>query len=310
MKKFNIKNAVCLINGILLASLITACGGTNTSSSLATSTSNTMISGLSYDPIAKSVFTVNDSGNLCLLAVNQIPGNINCNIAMPNGIIIASQVVSDGNGNIYAIGKQATNATNYILKYNTQTSTWSNSQIELPYLANRNKLLYRNGNLYVSDPNTKTLYTINIANNSVERTDNYFIESQAIVEDFDSNGNLFFSHGTNNLSQTTFRTVPATTVYNLPTGSSGNSANQFGQGNYNINDLVYANNNIYACAESNFLYLPLSATSSDSWQVLQNGSDYFSCDYLTTDNINLYYVEGKWVDNSTFSNGYINKKQL
>lgn len=307
MKTMNMCNISSLVGLLLVASIVSSCSG---SIARSTDTSGIMISGLTYDSVAKAVFTVNSSGDLCTLNTNQIPGNINCTLTMPSGIIIASQVVSDGNGNIYSIGKQSTGSTNYILKYDTQTQQWTNTQITLPYLSNRNKLLYREGNLYTSDPNTKALYVINIANNTLQKTDDYFIESQAIVEDFDSNGNLFFSNSTNNLSQTTFRTVPATTVYNLASGNSGDSATQFGSNNLNINDLVYAKNNIYGCAESNFLYLPVTSTSADSWQVLNNGSSYFSCDYVTTDNSNLYYVEGTWINNETFSNGYVNKKPL
>lgn len=307
MKKMNIGNASSLLSLLLVASVISACSG---NVAPATDTSSTMISGLTYDPVTKAIFTVNSSGNLCTLNANQIPGNVNCTLTMPSGIVIASQVVSDGDGNIYSIGRQDNGSANYILKYNTPTKTWTNTPIELPYLANRNKVLYRDGNLYTSDPNTKALYVINIANNTLQKTDNYFIESQAIVEDFDTNGNLFFSHSTNNLNQATFRTDLATTIYTLPSGTSGNSATQFGLNNVNINDLVFAKNNIYGCAESNFLYLPVNSTSSDSWQILSNGSSYFSCDYITTDNSNLYYVEGTWVNNETFSNGYINKNPI
>ena len=306
MRKVTIKSFAVLASGILISSVFSACGG---SSAPATNTSGIMISGLTYDPITQSVFSVNTSGNLCTITAKQVPDNISCDIPMPNGIIISSQVVSDGSGNVYAIGKQSTTATNYILRYSTQTKLWSSTQIDLPYLSNRNKLLFKGGNLYTSDPNTKTLYTINIAQNSLQQTENYFIESKAIVEDFTPSGNLFFSHGTNNLDPNTFRTNPATTVYNINDGTSGSAATQFGLSNLSINDLVYANGNIYGCAESNFVYLPVNATSSESWQVLHDGAGYFSCDYVTTDSTaNLYYVEGRWLDNSTFSNGYINRK--
>lgn len=308
MKALNIKSkSSVLLTSLLVAVVVSSCGG---SSSPATETSGIMISGLSYDPTVKAVFTVNSSGNLCTLNVSQVPNNVNCALKMPAGVIISSQVVSDGNGHIYAIGTNASSGSNYILKYDAQTSVWSTTSIELPYLANRNKLLYRAGNLYASNPNTKTLYIINIAANTLQQINDYFIESAATVEDFDSNGDLLFSHITNNLNPATFRTDPATTVYNLPSGTSGFAAQQFGANNVNINDLVYAsNNNVYACSESNFLYLPITA-GVENWQVLHDGAGYFSCDYVTTDNTNLYYVEGTWLDNSTFSNGYINKKAI
>lgn len=308
--KFN--QSSLLLNVLLIAALVTGCNGSDNSSSNSStqSTSNTSISGLAYDAVTNSVFSVNNFGALCSISASKVPGDISCNIAMPVNIVISSQVVSDGSGNMYALGKQVGSNVSYLMQYKTQDQTWVTTQIQLPYLAAFNKILYSSNKLYMSDPNDGTLYTITLGANTVASVANYFIESPAVVEDFDASGNLYFSHQTNNLDPATFRTVLATTAYVVPTGSAGgNLASQFGVGNVNINDMVYVNNKIYACAESNFIYLPTGSTAANNWQVLTNQAktNYFSCDYVTTDSANLYYVEGVWVDENTFSNGYINK---
>ena len=309
--KFN--QSTLVLGSLLIAGFVAGCNGSNNSNSSDSSTlstANTSISGLAYDSVTTSVFSVNSFGRLCSISVDKVPGDINCNLTMPANIIVTSQVVSDGSGNIYALGKQIGSNVSYLMQYKTQNQTWTTTQIELPYLGAFNKILYRANKLYASNPNDGTLYTITLGSNAIESVAKYFAENPAVVEDFDASGNLYFSHQTNKIDPTTYRTVLATTAYVVPSGSAGGAlANQFGTGNVTINDMAYVNNKIYACAESDFLYLPTGSTAANNWQILTNQAklDYFSCDYLTTDSANLYYVEGIWVDENTFSNGYVNK---
>lgn len=309
--KFN--QSTLVLGSLLIAGFVAGCNGSNNSNSSDSSTlstANTSISGLAYDSVTTSVFSVNSFGRLCSISVDKVPGDINCNLTMPANIIVTSQVVSDGSGNIYALGKQIGSNVSYLMQYKTQNQTWTTTQIELPYLGAFNKILYRANKLYASNPNDGTLYTITLGSNAIESAAKYFAENPAVVEDFDASGNLYFSHQTNKIDPTTYRTVLATTAYVVPSGSAGGAlANQFGTGNVTINDMAYVNNKIYACAESDFLYLPTGSTAANNWQILTNQAklDYFSCDYLTTDSANLYYVEGIWVDENTFSNGYVNK---
>ena len=282
--KFN--QSTLVLGSLLIAGFVAGCNGSNNSNSSDSSTlstANTSISGLAYDSVTTSVFSVNSFGRLCSISVDKVPGDINCNLTMPANIIVTSQVVSDGSGNIYALGKQIGSNVSYLMQYKTQNQTWTTTQIELPYLGAFNKILYRANKLYTSNPNDGTLYTITLGSNAIESVAKYFAENPAVVEDFDASGNLYFSHQTNKIDPTTYRTVLA--------------------------DMAYVNNKIYACAESDFLYLPTGSTAANNWQILTNQAklDYFSCDYLTTDSANLYYVEGIWVDESTFSNGYVNK---
>lgn len=303
MKKYN-SNINSTLGLIISALILTACSGTTSSSN----DTNPTLSGLAYDPQAQAVFSVNQGGILCSLPVQKIPGNMTCNLTPPNNIIISSQVVSDNQGNIYAIGSQATTTDNFILKYQTQTQAWSSYPIEIPFVLSFSKLLYREGKLYLSDPNVATLYTINLSNNQIESSPEFFSPGPAVIEDFDQNGNLFYTYQTNNV-QPDFSVLSQTGVYTVPITSHKATGTQFGESNVYINDLVYVNNTAYACAESNFLYLPAGSNANNSWQVLTNASQqgYFSCDYITTDGSNLYYVEGMWTHDETFSNRYINK---
>lgn len=299
-----------LLCGLILAStLLAACSGTGNSSENQTNTTSISqsLSGLAYDPVSKSVYSVDQSGTLCKLAVQNIPGNMVCNLIPPNKILITSQVVSDNQGNIYALGSEGSTDSNFILKYNTQENTWTINSIDIPFVMSYSKLLYRQNKLYISDPNSATLYTIDLASNLLESVPDFFMPAPGVIEDFDQNGNLYYSYQLN--TESNFRTITTTQVYITTLGGSATSAAQFGSANENINDLVYVKNTAYACAESNFIYLPAGSTAANTWQVLNNPAtpNYFSCDYVTTDNANLYYVEGVWIDENTFSNGYINK---
>lgn len=306
MKKYN--SNINLTLGLVISALIlSACSGTSSSSNSSSSDTSPTLSGLAYDPQSKAVFSVNQNGTLCSLQVQNIPGNMTCNLTPPNNIVISSQVASDNQGNIYAIGSQATTTDNFILKYQTQTKTWSSSSIDVPFVLSLSKLLYREGKLYLSDPNVATLYTINLSNNQIESSAEFFSPGPAVLEDFDQNGNLFYTYQTNSV-ESNFTNVSQTTAYTLPIGSDHASASQFGKGNVYINDLVYVKNTAYACAESDFLYLPAGSTANNSWQILTNAAQpgYFSCDYITTDGKNLYYVEGQWASDETFHNNYVN----
>jgi hypothetical protein len=297
-----------LLCGLILAStLLAACNGTSNSSGSQTNTVtiNPSLSGLTYDQVSKSVYSVDQSGTLCQLAAQNIPGNMVCNLTPPNNILIASQVVSDNQGNIYALGSEATTDNNFILKYKTQDNAWTINSIDIPFVMSYSKLLYRQNKLYISDPNLATLYTINLASNSLESVPNFFMPAPGVIEDFDQNGNLYYSYQLN--TESNFQTITTTQVYITPLSGSSTSASPFGSANNNINDLVYVKNTAYACAESNFLYLPSGSGASSNWQVLTNSSqpDYFSCDYVTTDGSNLYYVEGQWTSEENYSNNYV-----
>jgi hypothetical protein len=298
-----------LVLGLVFSAMaLSACNGTNSSSSnqSLTSTTTPTQSGLAYDPMTKAVFSVNSQGVLCKLPVKNIPGNLNCNLVAPNNITISSQVASDNQGNIYAIGSQATSTDNYVLKYQTESNTWTTSNIDIPFVLSLSKLLYREGKLYLADPNFSTLYTINLSTNTIESLPEFFTPGPAVIEDFDQNGNLFYTYQTNNV-QPDFSVVSQTGVYTLPITSSKATGIQFGESNVYINDLVYVKNNAYACAESNFLYLPSGSGANSSWQVLTNSSQlgYFSCDYITADGSNLYYVEGQWTSDEKYTNNYV-----
>ncbi|AUR52820.1 hypothetical protein [Aquella oligotrophica] len=292
---------------ILLSIILAACNGTSNSSGNQTNiTENPTLSGLAYDPLSKSVYSVDQSGVLCKLALQNVPGKMSCNLTVPNNIIISSQVVSDNQGNIYALGSQATTESNFILKYQTQTNTWTVNNIDIPFVMSFSKLLYRQGQLYLADPNESALYTIQLATNQLESVPDFFIPGPATIEDFDQSGNLYFSYQLN--TESNFRTVTTTQVYLTPLGSSATPGIKFGADNKNINDLVYIKNTAYACAESDFLYLPADSSANANWQILTNSAEsgYFSCDYLTTDGNNLYYVEGQWGSENSFSNNYVN----
>jgi hypothetical protein len=299
-----------LVLGLVFSAMaLSACSnGTSSSSNNQplTSTTTPTLSGLAYDPMTKAVFSVNSQGVLCQLPVKNIPGNLNCNLVAPNNIIISSQVASDNQGNIYAIGSQATSTDNFILKYQTESNTWTVSNIDVPFVLSYSKLLYREGKLYLSDPNVSTLYTINLSTNTMASSVEFFTPGPGVIEDFDQNGNLFYTYQTNNV-QPDFSVVSQTGVYTLPITSSKATGTQFGESNVYINDLVYVQNTAYACAESNFLYLPSGSGANSSWQVLTNSSQpgYFSCDYVTTDGSNLYYVEGQWTSGENYSNNYV-----
>lgn len=297
-----------LVGGlILMTTVLAACNGTNSSSSNQTNiTNNPTLSGLAYDPLSKSVYSVDQSGILCKLPIQNIPGNMVCNLSAPNNIIISSQVVSDNQGDIYALGSQATNESNFILKYQTQTNTWTVGNIDIPFVMSYSKLLYRQGQLYIADPNESALYTIKLGSNQLESAPDFFIPGPATIEDFDQNGNLYYSYQLN--TESNFRTITTTQVYLTPIGSSATPGTKFGADNKNINDLVYVNNTAYACAESDFLYLPAGSSANANWQILTNSAEsgYFSCDYITSDGSNLYYVEGQWSSEDNFSNNYVN----
>lgn len=230
-----------------------------------------------------------------------------CNLTPPNNILIASQVASDNQGNIYALGSQASTESNFILKYQTQANTWTVNSIDIPFIMSYSKLLYRQNKLYISDPNLATLYNINLASNILESVPDFFAPSPGVIEDFDQSGNLYYSYQLN--TESNFQTITTTQIYTTPLAGSSSSATPFGTANENINDLVYVKNTAYACAESDFIYLPAGSGASSSWQILTNAAQpgYFSCDYVTTDGNNLYYAEGQWSSESNFSNNYINK---
>lgn len=294
----------------ILASVISlaACSGSGTASSntAPVTSSNENLSGLAYDPVAKAVFSVNREGGLCSLNATAIPGSIKCDISMPQGIILATQIASDGNGNIYGLGTQSTSSNTYLMKYQSQTGTWVVTNLQFPFLLTSNKLLYQANKLYIADPNLGTLYTINLADNSINTSSNFFSESPVLIEDFDSSGKLYYSYQTT--SVTNFVPSSSSLVYSTSLSTPG-SGTQFGAGGNSINDLAIVNNKIYACAESNFLYLPVGSSNTADWQVLtsQTQSGYFSCDYLTSDGSIIYYVEGVWTDAENFTNSYINK---
>ncbi len=299
-----------LVVGLIFASAILyACNGTSSSSGnqQTNSVTTTTLSGLAYDPMTKAVFSTNTQGELCKLPVKNIPGNMNCNLTVPNNIMISSQIISDSQGNIYAIGQQTTTAKNFILKYHTQSNTWTTSSVDIPFVLSFNKVLYRQEQLYLADPNGSTLYKINLSNNKIESSADFFVPGPAILEDFDQNGNLFYSYQTNNIDSN-FITTSSTSIYASPIDGDKVVKNQFGKGNVDINDLVYVKNTAYACAESNFLYLPSDSDVNSDWKVLTNSAqpNYFSCDYITTDGSNLYYVEGQWSSDQIFSNNYVN----
>lgn len=297
-----------LILGLVFSAIVlSACNGTvNSSNNQLTSTTIPTLSGLAYDPATKAVFSVNSQGVLCQLAVTSIPGNLSCNIVPPDNIMISSQVVSDNQGNIYAIGSQAASTDNFVLKYQTESKIWTTSNIDIPFVLSLSKLLYRQGKLYLADPNLSTLYTINLTTNTIESSAEFFTPGPAVIEDFDPNGNLFYTYQTNNV-QPDFSVVSQTGVYTLPITSTKATGTQFGESNVYINDLVYVKNTAYACAESDFLYLPAGSDANSSWQVLTNSSQpgYFSCDYVTTDGSKLYYVEGQWTSDESFNNNYV-----
>ncbi len=310
MKKHS--NNISLTMGLILSAMIlTACSGTSSSSNSSPSDSSPTLNGLAYESQSKTVFSVNQNGILCSLPVQNIPGNMTCSLNPPNNIVISSQVVSDNQGNIYAIGSQATTTDNFILKYQTQTKTWTSSTIDIPFVLSFSKLLYREGKLYLSDPNLATLYTINLSNNQMESSAEFFSPGPAVIEDFDQNGNIFYTYQTNNV-ESNFNVISQTTAYTLPIESSHATGSQFGKGNVYINDLVYVKNTAYACAESDFLYLPAGATANDNWQILTNAAQpgYFSCDYITSDGNNLYYVEGQWGSDETFHNNFVSSIKI
>ncbi len=291
---------------ILLSAILAACNGASSSSGNQTNiTENPTLSGLAYDPLSKSVYSVDQSGVLCKLPLQNIPGSMVCNLSAPNNIIISSQIVGDNNGNIYALGSQVNSESNFILKYQTQTNTWTVNNIDIPFVMSFSKLLYRQGQLYLADPNESALYIIQLATNQLESVPDFFVPGPATIEDFDQNGNLYFSYQLN--TESNFRTTTTTQVYLTPLATSGTSGTKFGTDNKNINDLVYVGNTAYACAESDFLYLPAGSSGSTNWQILTNSAEsgYFSCDYITTDGSNLYYVEGQWGSENRFSNNYV-----
>lgn len=305
--KQNKFNTNLILSLVFSVAVLTACNGTvNSSSNQLTSATIPTLSGLAYDPVTKAVFSVNSQGALCQLPVKNIPGNLECNIVAPDNIVISSQVVSDNQGNIYAIGSQPASTDNFVLKYQTSSNTWTSSNIDIPFVLSFSKLLYRQGKLYLADPNLSTLYTINLSANSIESSAEFFTPGPAVLEDFDQNGNLFYTYQTNNV-QPDFSVISQTGVYTLPITSSKATGTQFGESNVYINDLVYVKNTAYACAESDFLYLPAGSDANSSWQVLTNSSQpgYFSCDYITTDGNSLYYVEGQWTSDETFNNNYV-----
>ena len=296
---------------IFSAVILNACSGTSSSSNSSTNDSSPTLSGLAYEPQSKTIFSVNQNGTLCSLPVQNIPGNMTCSLNPPNNIVISSQVVSDNQGNIYAIGSQATSTDNFILKYQTQTKTWSSSSIDIPFVLSFSKLLYSDGKLYLADPNEATLYTINLSNNQMESSAEFFSPGPAVIEDFDQNGNIFYTYQTNNV-ESNFNVVSQTTAYTLPIDSSHATGSQFGKGNVYINDFVYVKNTAYACSESDFLYLQAGATANDNWQILTNAAQpgYFSCDYITSDGTNLYYVEGQWGSDETFHNNFVSSIKI
>ena len=123
---------------------------------------------LAYDPVTKAVFSVNSQGALCQLPVKIYLVILRCNIVAPDNMWISSQVVSDNQGNIYAMGSQPASTDNFVLKYQTSSNTWTSSNIDIPFsirILSFSKLLYRQGKLYLTNPNLSTLYTINLSAN-------------------------------------------------------------------------------------------------------------------------------------------------
>lgn len=145
-----------------------------------------------------------------------------------------------------------------------------------------------------------------MTDNIISSVSNFFSESPVVLESFDETGKLYYSYQTS--SETNFVTSSANSIYSISLSTPGAST-QFGSGGNSINDLAVINNKVYACAESNFLHLPLGSSPASSWQVLssQTQSGEFSCDYLTNDGSVIYYVEATWLDDENFNNTYINK---
>jgi hypothetical protein len=296
-----------LIGALIL--LVSACSGTTNqqTSSQAMSADNISLNGVVYESSVKSVFSVDKSGVLCKISIDKIPGSMVCDIFPPDNIIISSQLANDNNGNIYSIGVNSLTQDNFLVKYEVRTNQFSSAKIALPVVLNYNKLLYYANKLYLADPNSATLYKININNYQVETVENFFNPSPAIIEGIDKNGNLHYVNQVYNESAITNNYT--STVYNVNINNNIGST-QFGRDLLNVSDVLIHNNNmVYACTESNFLYLPVGSDANAKWFDMSNIviDSYFSCDYVTADSTNLYYIEGHWNKLGVFINNYIDK---